>query len=491
MGRCVRCGQPMPGDVFGAVCSNCKRNEESERMRASQIEAQKNKQAAERERAEERAMDWRTYTDRFGNKVRVSGKTGDFQVKMFFWGWMGSSYKGNIEIRYPNGDLYVGGVHGSLYHGKGKITWKETGNSYEGDWVYHHKTGKGKYTWANGAYYEGDFVDGNFNGYGIRLYSDGCRYEGQFKDDKRHGKGKMTWPNGDTYEGDWRDDLRTGKGKYVWPNNGYHEGDYVEGKYNGYGKHLYDDKYLYEGEYKGGVRHGKGVLTSPDGTAVEYYYENDKIVCKASEATNEIITRIYGTTPPKTTAKPRAEKKASVATGVTKKVASAPAVEKVTESDADIWNKLLGMTKAEKDAHFAQNPVLVVPKGIKKIPAACFEKCMNLKEVRFNAELRTIEQSAFASCENIGPELIIPEKVETISPYAFSGCTSIKTLHLPDYISVESKAFFACHIQDIRFQSDRPHGVALKAGSFSLCGDYMSKETKKKVKDLGSYALKN
>ena len=414
MGRCVRCGQPMPGDVYGAVCSNCKRKEESERMRASHIEAQKNKQAAERARAEERAMDWRTYTDKFGNKVRVSGKTGDFQVKMFFWGWMGSSYKGNIEIRYPNGDLYVGGVHGSLYHGKGKITWKETGNSYEGDWVYHHKTGKGKYTWANGAYYEGDFVDGNFNGYGIRVYSDGYRYEGQFKDDKRH---------------------------------------------------------------------GKGVLTSPDGTAVEYYYENDKIVRNIAESS--------APTPPKTTAKPRAEKKASVATGVTKKVASAPAVEKVTESDADIWNKLLGMTKAEKDAHFAQNPVLVVPKGIKKIPAACFEKCMNLKEIRFNAELRTIEQSAFASCENIGPELIIPEKVETISPYAFSGCTSIKTLHLPDYISIESKAFFACHIQDIRFQSDRPHGVALKAGSFSLCGDYMSKETKKKVKDLGSYALKN
>ena len=42
MGRCVRCGQPMPGDVSGAVCLNCKRNEESERIRASQIEAQKN-----------------------------------------------------------------------------------------------------------------------------------------------------------------------------------------------------------------------------------------------------------------------------------------------------------------------------------------------------------------------------------------------------------------------------------------------------------------
>ena len=508
MGKCKYCQGEFDYIPGIGVCIGCK-NE----MISSSSNSYDSRKEAEAERAKDRAMDWYQYTDQFGNKVRVSRTTERFEVKRPFWGWM-SAFKGNIERRYPNGDLYIGGVDGSLYHGKGKKFWKESGNSYEGDWVYDHRTGKGKFTWADGSYYEGDFVDSKFNGYGVRVYSDGCRYEGQFKDDKRHGKGKMTWPNGDTYEGDWRDDSRTGKGKYVWANGDYYEGDFLDnkrtgkgkyvwpngcyyeggfvaGKYHGYGKYLYTDGYIYVGEFRDNGRHGKGVLTSPDGTAVEYYYENDKIVCKASEATNEIITRIYGTTPPKTTAKPRAEKKASVATGVTKKVASAPAVEKVTESDADIWNKLLGMTKAEKDAHFAQNPVLVVPKGIKKIPAACFEKCMNLKEVRFNAELRTIEQSAFASCENIGPELIIPEKVETISPYAFSGCTSIKTLHLPDYISVESKAFFACHIQDIRFQSDRPHGVALKAGSFSLCGDYMSKETKKKVKDLGSYALKN
>ena len=217
------------------------------------------------------AESYKNYTDQFGNKVRIVGSTGEFEVKTGFWGWTTASFKGKVEYRYSNGDLYVGEVHGQSFNGKGKMFWKSTGNTYEGDWVYDYRSGKGRFTWANGnyyegdfvsdkrtgkgkfvwtngCYYEGDFVDGNFNGYGVRVYNDGCRYEGQFKDDKRHGKGKMTWPNGDTYEGDWRDDLRTGKGKYVWPNNGYHEGDYVEGKYNGYGKHLYADKYLYEGE---------------------------------------------------------------------------------------------------------------------------------------------------------------------------------------------------------------------------------------------------
>lgn len=485
MGKCKYCQGEYDYIPGIGVCIGCKNA-----MSSSSSNSYDSRKEAEAERAKDRAMDWYQYTDQFGNKVRVSRTTERFEVKRPFWGWM-SAFKGNIERRYPNGDLYIGGVDGSLYHGKGKKFWKESGNSYEGDWVYDHRTGKGKFTWADGSYYEGDFVDSKFNGYGVRVYSTGGRYEGQFKDGMCHGKGKMIWPKGDTYEGDWFKDFQTGKGKSVWPSGAYYVGDYLKGKFHGNGFYSYTDGYTYKGQFKDGMRHGKGVLTAPDGTAVEYYYENDKIVCKAAEATDEIITRIYGSTPPKATAKPKVEKKSSGSTGVTKKVASAPAVEKVTESDADIWNKLLGMTKTEKDAHFAQNPVLVVPKGTKKIPAACFEKCMNLKEVRFNAELRIIEQSAFASCENIGPELIIPEKVETISPYAFSGCTSIKTLHLPDYISVESKAFFACHIQDIRFQSDRPHGVALKAGSFSLCGDYMSKETKKKVKDLGSYALKN
>ena len=197
MGQCKYCKGEFDYIPGMGVCINCKNMVSS--SSSSSYDAEKSRKEAERARAEERAMDWRTYTDRFGNKVRVSGKTGDFQVKMFFWGWMGSSYKGNIEIRYPNGDLYVGGVHGSLYHGKGKIIWND-GSSYEGDWVYNHKNGKGKYTWANGAYYEGDFVDGNFNGYGIRVYSDGYRYEGQFKDDKRHGKGVLTSPDGTAVE---------------------------------------------------------------------------------------------------------------------------------------------------------------------------------------------------------------------------------------------------------------------------------------------------
>ena len=236
------------------------------------------------------AESYKSYTDMFGNKVRIVGSTGEFEVKMPFWGWSKASFKGKV-------DLYVGEVHGQSFNGKGKMFWKSTGNTYEGDWVYGFRTGKGRFTWADGTYHEGDFVRGKYEGYGIHTYTDGGKYEGQFHDDKRNGKGKMTWPNGDTYVGDWVENFRTGKGRYVWANGAYYEGDFARGKFHGNGKRWYIDNYTYIGEFKNDVRHGKGILMAPDGTAVEYYYENDKKICKVSEATDEIVARIYGSAP--------------------------------------------------------------------------------------------------------------------------------------------------------------------------------------------------
>ncbi len=447
--------------------------------------AEKSRKEAERARAEERAMDWRTYTDKFGNKVRVSGKTGEFQVKMLLWGWMGSSFKGNMERRYINGDLYVGGVHGSLRHGKGKMLWNDTGDAYDGDWVYNKMSGKGKYTWASGAYYEGDFVDGNFNGHGIRVYNDGCKYEGQFKDDNRHGRGKMTWPSGDTYEGDWFEDFRTGNGRYVWTIGGYHEGGFLKGKFHGKGKHLYTDNYLYEGDFKDGVRHGKGVLTAPDGTAVEYYYENDKRVCKVSEASDEIIARIYGSTPGEASVATKVDKEATVA----KKISVAPVTEEVTESNADVWNKLLGMTATQRNDFLASHSVVVVPDGTKKIPEYMFDRCSNLKEVRFNQELLEIGTYAFRECKNLNEELIIPKSVVKICVGAFSNCHSIRKIFLPNNVTVE-KMGLMCSVKVVEFETEPPIGVVLEKSSLYFCDKTMSKEMKQKIKDINPKAFK-
>ncbi len=41
---------------------------------------------------------------------------------------------------------------------------------------------------------------------------EGESYEGEFKYNVRCGKGVQTYPNGDVYEGEFKNDLRHGKG---------------------------------------------------------------------------------------------------------------------------------------------------------------------------------------------------------------------------------------------------------------------------------------
>ena len=81
---------------------------------------------------------------------------------------------------------------------------------YEGDMVNGKRTGKGKFTWANGDVYEGDFVE-----------------------DKRTGKGKYTWADGDVYEGDFVEGERTGNGKLTTANGTVQKGRFEDGKFIG------------------------------------------------------------------------------------------------------------------------------------------------------------------------------------------------------------------------------------------------------------------
>ena len=447
------------------------------------------------------AESYKSYTDMFGNKVRIVGSTGEFEVKTGFWGWTTASFKGKVEYRYPNGDLYVGEVHGQSFNGKGKMFWKSTGNTYEGDWVYDYRTGKGRFTWADGTYHEGDFVRGKYEGYGIHTYTDGGKYEGQFHDDKRNGKGKMTWPNGDTYVGDWVENFRTGKGRYVWANGAYYEGDFARGKFHGNGKRWYIDNYTYIGEFKNGVRHGKGILMAPDGTAVEYYYENDKKICKVSEATDEIVARIYGSAPKEVIDTPAVEKKTTIVTEV-KKVSVAPTVsktdgatyaeKKATASDLEIWDQLVKAKSAQKrkEEILASHSVIVIPEGTKRIPGYLFDKCLNLKGVCLNHDISEIGMWDFRGCKNLGPVVVIPKGVKKIYSYAFENCTSLKKIVLPNNITIDRLAFVDSGISDVEFETDPPRGVTVGYGAFKHCDKNMTKEMKDKIKGLNSNAFK-
>lgn len=83
MGRCARCGMPMPGDVIGAVCSNCQ-----QQMASQRSESRENKTAGRSQVPSQPG--YTLSSDEYGNTVKTyTGGTQTVytpkQVKHSFW----------------------------------------------------------------------------------------------------------------------------------------------------------------------------------------------------------------------------------------------------------------------------------------------------------------------------------------------------------------------------------------------------------------------
>ena len=74
---------------------------------------------------------------------------------------------------------------------------------YQGDFVNGKKSGKGKYTFANGDIYDGEWVEDKMSGQGIYTFANGDKYEGEFVDNKFSGTGTYT-KDGKQYTGTWK-----------------------------------------------------------------------------------------------------------------------------------------------------------------------------------------------------------------------------------------------------------------------------------------------
>jgi MORN repeat len=57
-------------------------------------------------------------------------------------------------------------------------------DSYVGEWVKGKPSGRGVYTWENGARYEGEFKNGKVDGNGLYISAKGVRYQGGFVNGK-------------------------------------------------------------------------------------------------------------------------------------------------------------------------------------------------------------------------------------------------------------------------------------------------------------------
>lgn len=108
-------------------------------------------------------------------------------------------------------DTYEGDYRYNQKHGKG-IFKSHQGWVYNGSWEFNKFSGSGTLKVIDGNEYSGKWKNGVQEGHGIMTFNSGSVFSGMFRQGKRHGFGTMEFENGNKYQGMFQRDNFNGKG---------------------------------------------------------------------------------------------------------------------------------------------------------------------------------------------------------------------------------------------------------------------------------------
>ena len=178
----------------------------------------------------------------FCGKGKLIFNNGDIYIGDFLDG----ERTGKGKYIFHDGTIFEGELLNSEFKGHGTMKWIN-GVEYEGNFNNNILTGKGKLTDKNtGDIYEGNFDNNYFSGYGKYIFSDYGSYEGEFEFGNRNGRGTYKNKEGIFYEGEWNNNYPNGIGKFgcrefivkgVWK-NGYNLEitDFIKGSVHNFDK---------------------------------------------------------------------------------------------------------------------------------------------------------------------------------------------------------------------------------------------------------------
>lgn len=204
---------------------------------------------------------------------------GDGEITFMCEKFKGDKYQGQFcehkqhghgVYTYAHGDVYDGNWENGSWHGQGKLS-QANGDYIDGVWEDGECIRGIKFYKELGVRYEGKFKNGerdDDNGKATWVAGPYCGdvYEGDFVGDVRTGKAKYTWANGGCYVGDFVDGLFEGEGVLTYPDKSCFSGTFVRGEQT-YGKHVYSDrKTTYVGPFFDRKPDGRGgIMTLPNG----------------------------------------------------------------------------------------------------------------------------------------------------------------------------------------------------------------------------------
>ena len=81
---------------------------------------------------------------------------------------------------------------------------------------------------------------------------------------------------------------------------------------------------------------------------------------------------------------------------------------------------------------------------VKAIANSAFSGCSSLRSITIPDSITNIDRYAFSDCSSL-ESVIIPDSVTSISGYAFRGCTSLTNITIPSSVtSIFECAFYGC-----------------------------------------------
>jgi hypothetical protein len=162
----------------------------------------------------------------------------------------GDCVNGKGTIVFSTGHKFTGGFKDGVRHGDG-VLLMPGGRKIVGVWE-NNEIREGTYTQPDGTTYEGQWKFRERNGRGTLIFPDGRKYVGDFKSGQRHGKGTLTYPDGRVYTGDFDYGERSGSGTMTYLDGRTYTGEFKAGEKNGRGTMIYPDGKKQEGEFKNG-----------------------------------------------------------------------------------------------------------------------------------------------------------------------------------------------------------------------------------------------